>query len=71
MVIGAIPHCLGVRLENGRFLDLTYCRKPRSKFTWNEIICELHNLGRRAMPIIEEGSLVLKLEVLCTSRCHL
>jgi transposase InsO family protein len=32
MAAGAKPHCFGVRLENGRFLDLTYCKKPRSKF---------------------------------------
>jgi hypothetical protein len=34
MVVGGDPHCFGVRLESGRFLDLTYCKKPRSKFTW-------------------------------------
>jgi hypothetical protein len=29
MVIGAKPRYLGVRLENGRFSDLTYCKKLR------------------------------------------
>jgi hypothetical protein len=32
---------------------------------------ELHNQGRRAMLIIGEGSCILRLEILCTSRCHL
>jgi transposase InsO family protein len=26
--------CFGVRLGNGRFLDPTFCKKPRSKFVW-------------------------------------
>jgi hypothetical protein len=34
MVVGAEPQCFRVRLENERFLDPTYCKKPRSKFTW-------------------------------------
>jgi hypothetical protein len=34
MVIDAESRCFGVRLENGRFLDLTYCGKLRSKFAW-------------------------------------
>jgi hypothetical protein len=29
MVVGVDPHCFGVRLENGRFSDLTYCKKSR------------------------------------------
>jgi hypothetical protein len=32
MVIGAELHCFGVKLENERFLDLTFCKKPRNKF---------------------------------------
>jgi hypothetical protein len=34
MVVGVEPHCFGARLENGRFLDLTYGKKPRDKFVW-------------------------------------
>jgi hypothetical protein len=34
-------HCFGMRLENGRFADLTYCKKPRSKLIW---------LGRTFVP---------------------
>jgi hypothetical protein len=54
MVVGVELHCFGVRLENGRCLDLTFCKKPRSKFVWLGRTCELRNLGRRAMPIIGE-----------------
>jgi hypothetical protein len=71
MVIGAEPHCFGVRLKNRRFLDLTYCKKPRSKFVWWGRICGLHNQDRKATPIIGERSWALKLEILWTSRCHL
>jgi hypothetical protein len=34
MVVGVKLYCFGVRLENGKFLDPTYCKKPRSKFAW-------------------------------------
>jgi hypothetical protein len=59
-----------VRLENGRFLDLTYCMKPRSKFVWLGRTCMSCNLGRRATPIIGEESWALKLEILYTSMCR-
>jgi hypothetical protein len=49
-------HCFGVRLENGKCLDSTFCKKPRSKFVWLGRNCESHNQGRRATPIIGEGS---------------
>jgi hypothetical protein len=32
MVVGAEPCCFEVRLENRRFLDLTYCKKLRDEF---------------------------------------
>jgi hypothetical protein len=48
--------CFGVRLENGRVLDLTYCKKSRSKFVWIGRTCELRNQGRSATPTIEEES---------------
>jgi hypothetical protein len=54
MVIGVELHCFGVRLENGRCLDLTFCKKPRSKFVWLGKTCELRNRGKRATPIIGE-----------------
>jgi hypothetical protein len=34
MVVGAELYCFGVKLENGRFLDPTYCKKLRDKFVW-------------------------------------
>jgi hypothetical protein len=34
MVIGAELRCFGVRLENRRFLDSTYCKRARNKFVW-------------------------------------
>jgi hypothetical protein len=43
-----------VRLENGRFLDLTFYKKPRSKVVWLGRTYELRNQGRRATSIIGE-----------------
>jgi hypothetical protein len=54
MVVGVELHCFRVRLENGRFLDLTFCKKLRSKFVWLGRTCELRNRGRRTMMIIGE-----------------
>jgi hypothetical protein len=56
MVIGAELHCFRVRLENGRFLDPTYCKKARNKFTQRERTCELRSQSRRAKLIIGEES---------------
>jgi hypothetical protein len=56
MVEGVRLCCFGVRLENEKILDPTLCKKLRSKFVWLGRACELHNHGRRATPIIEEGS---------------
>jgi hypothetical protein len=56
MVVGVELHCFGVRLENRRFLDPTFYKKSKSKFVWLGRTCELHNLGRRAIPIIGEES---------------
>jgi hypothetical protein len=71
MVVGAEPRCFGMRLENGRFLDQTYCKKPRDKFTWWERTYGLHNRGRRAMPTIGDKNWVLNLQIMCTTRCQL
>jgi hypothetical protein len=54
MVVSVELHYFGVRLENIRFFDPTYRKKPRSKFIWLGRTCESHNLGRRATLIIEE-----------------
>jgi hypothetical protein len=54
MVVDVKPHCFGMRLENVKFLDLTYCKRPRSKFIWLGRICELHNQDRRVTLFIEE-----------------
>jgi hypothetical protein len=56
MVKGVELYCFGVRLENGKFLDLIFYKKPRSKSVWLGRTSELHNRGRRAMPIIGEES---------------
>jgi hypothetical protein len=32
MDVDVEPHYFGMRWENGKFLDLTYWKKPRSKF---------------------------------------
>jgi hypothetical protein len=52
MVVGAKLRCFGVRLESGCFLDLTFDKKPRSKFVWRERTRELHNRDKRATPAI-------------------
>jgi hypothetical protein len=56
MDIGVELCCFGVRLENGGCLDLTFCKKLRSKFVWLGRIYESHNRGRRATSIIGEES---------------
>jgi hypothetical protein len=54
MVIDVELHCFGVRPENGRFLDPTYCKKQRSKFVPLGRTCELLNQDKRATSIIGE-----------------
>jgi hypothetical protein len=52
MVVGAELHCFGVRLENRRFSNPIFHKRPRSKFIWLGKAYELHNQDRRPMPII-------------------
>jgi hypothetical protein len=52
MVVGVEPRYFGMRLENGRFSDLTYCKKPRSKFAWLGRTPESCNQDKRATTII-------------------
>jgi hypothetical protein len=47
-------HCFGMRLENGKFSDPTYCKKSRSKFVWLGRTFVSHNRDKRAMPTIGE-----------------
>jgi hypothetical protein len=54
MDVDVEPHYFGMRLENGRFLDPAYCKKPRSKFVWLGRIFESHNGDKRAILIIGE-----------------
>jgi hypothetical protein len=54
MVIGAKPHYFRMRLENERFLDPTYYKKPRSKLIWLGRTFESHNQDKRATLIIGE-----------------
>jgi hypothetical protein len=56
MVEGVGLCCFGVRLENRRCFDPTFCKKTRSKFIWLGRTYELHNRGRRATPVIGEES---------------
>jgi hypothetical protein len=56
MVEGVELRCFGVRLENGRCLDLTFYKKQRNKFVWLGRTYELHNRGRRVTSIIGEES---------------
>jgi hypothetical protein len=54
MVVGVELHCFGMRWENERFSDLTYYKKPRSKFVWLGRTFESRNQDKRATPIIGE-----------------
>jgi hypothetical protein len=47
-------HYFGMRLENGTFLDPTYCKKPRGKFVWLGRTFVPHNRDKRATSIIGE-----------------
>jgi hypothetical protein len=49
MVVGAKLRCFGVRLENGKFSDPIFCKKPRSKFVWLGRTYELRNHRRREL----------------------
>jgi hypothetical protein len=44
--------CFGMRLENERFSDPTYCKKPRSKFVRLGRTSESRSPDKRATPII-------------------
>jgi hypothetical protein len=71
MDVDAELHYFGIRLGNGKFSVLTYCKKPRSKFIWLGRTFVSRNRDKRAMPIIGEENCALKLEILFASRCHL
>jgi hypothetical protein len=46
--------CFGMKLDNRRFSDLAYYRKPRSKFIWLGRTFVSRNRDKRATPIIGE-----------------
>jgi hypothetical protein len=71
MVVDVEPRYFGIRLENRRFSDPIFCKKPRSKIVWLGRTCESRNQGRRATSIIGEENWAFKSEILFTSRCHL
>jgi hypothetical protein len=54
MDVGVEHRCSGVRLKNGRFLDPTYCKRPRSKFIWLGRTFVSRNQDKRATSIIGE-----------------
>jgi hypothetical protein len=54
MVIDIRHRCFGVRLENGKFLDPTFCKKPRSKFVLLGRTFVSRNRDKRATPTIGE-----------------
>jgi hypothetical protein len=54
MVVGFELCCFGVRQKNRRCLNLTFCKKPGSKFIWLGRMCELHNRDKRATSTIGE-----------------
>jgi hypothetical protein len=56
MVVGAKLRYFGMRPENGRFSDLTFYKKPTSKFAWLGRTFEMLNQGKRATLIIEEDN---------------
>jgi hypothetical protein len=68
---GVELRCFGMRRENGKFLDLTYWKKQRSKFVWLRKTFMSCNRDKRATPTIEGESKALTWEISFTSRCHL
>jgi hypothetical protein len=54
MDVDAELRYFGMRLENGRFLELTFYKKLRNKFIWLGKTCELRNQCRIATLIIGE-----------------
>jgi hypothetical protein len=56
MEVGVELRYFVVRLEKGRFSELTYCKKLRSMFVWLGRTDELRSQGRRATLIIGEES---------------
>jgi hypothetical protein len=58
MDIDIEPHCFGMRRENGKFSNLTYWKKPRSKFVWLGKTFVSRNRDKRATPTIEVGDFV-------------
>jgi hypothetical protein len=52
MDVDVEPRYFGMGLENRRFSDSTYCKKPRSKFAWFGRTFESLNQDKRATPII-------------------
>jgi hypothetical protein len=53
---GVRLHCFGTKWENGRFLDLTYWKKQRSKFVWLRKTFMSCNRDKRATLTIEGES---------------
>jgi hypothetical protein len=54
MDVDVEPRCFRMRLGNGKFLGLTYCKRARGKFIWLGRTFESHSLDKRATPIIGE-----------------
>jgi hypothetical protein len=52
MVVGVEPRYFRMRLKNGRFSELTYCKKLRSKFAWLGRTFESLNQDKRATSIL-------------------
>jgi hypothetical protein len=48
--------CFGMKRENGKFSDLTYWKKQRSKFVWLGKTFVSRNQDKRATPTIEGES---------------
>jgi hypothetical protein len=54
MDVDAELHYFGIRLGNGKFSVLTYCKKPRSKFIWLGRTFMSRNQDKRATLTIGE-----------------
>jgi hypothetical protein len=54
MDVGVEPRCFGMKLENERFLDLTYCERARSKFVCLGRTFVSRNRDKRATSIVGE-----------------
>jgi hypothetical protein len=62
-------HCFGMRLENGKCLDPTFCKKPRVRIVRESL--RVTQSRQKSYADHRRRELSFEVGVLFTSRCHL